>query len=420
MILGLNESQQGVARDHEAAYSIHYVREEWMEQNGRFKIIIFLLVFMGMVILFSSISVRLWGGKPEKIPVPKEWVFREEMTVAEFAMANQLPTSLLKEVFGLASKGDLQKKVSEFRISKDQILSRVSKASVLEGEHESKNWLKIIVKFVLWIFFLGLIFFLVRKRRITSGNRRWVLLSSVVLFGVIMGSDPSPMGTIKDAIALFAESGVIFPPRAIALTIFLILVLVANKFICTWGCQFGTLQDFVFRLNRDSKDRKGIFKQFKPPFIVSNTIRLVFFGVFTLVAFLWKVDMVESIDPFKIFNPGKVALWGGVFLGALSVASLFIYRPWCHFFCPFGLAGWIVEKASLFKIKVNYETCIVCEACSRVCPSTVMEAILKRERVIPDCFACATCIESCPTHSISFDSGKRDKPPAGKFEKRED
>ena len=390
-----------------------------MEQSGKLKIIIHLLIFMGMVILFSSISVRLWGGKPEKVPLPKEWVFREEMTVAEFGKANQLPNQLLKEVFGLTSKGDLQKKVSELRISKDQILSRASKASVLEGEHESKNWLKIFVKFGLWFFFLGVIFFLVRKGRITSGNRKWALLASVILFGIILGSDPSPMGTVKDAIALFASSGVVFPPRAIALTIFLILVVVANKFICTWGCQLGTLQDFVFRLNRDSKDRKGIFKQFKPSFRLSNTIRLVFFGIFVLVALLLKVDMIESIDPFKIFNPGKVALGGGVSIGALAVASLFIYRPWCHFFCPFGLVGWIVEKVSLFKIKVNYETCIACEACSRVCPSTVMEAILKRERVIPDCFSCATCIESCPTHSISFDSGKRGKPPEGKFEKRE-
>jgi polyferredoxin len=225
------------------------------------------------------------------------------------------------------------------------------------------------------------------------------------------------MGTIKDAIVLLAKSGAIFPPRAIALTLFLIFVFVANKFICTWGCQFGTLQDFIFRLNRDSKDRQGRIRQFKPPFILTNTIRVVFLAAFTLVAFLWKVDFVELIDPFKIFNPSKMILAGGIFVGVLSIASLFIYRPWCHFFCPFGLAGWIVEKVSLVKIKVNYETCIACEACAKACPSTVMNVILKRERLIPDCFSCATCIETCPTSSISFESGKRNKPPAGKFQK---
>jgi ferredoxin len=47
-----------------------------------------------------------------------------------------------------------------------------------------------------------------------------------------------------------------------------------------------------------------------------------------------------------------------------------------------------------------------------------MDAILKQDRVTPDCFACATCIESCPTDSIHFAAGKRSKPPAGKFDKK--
>jgi polyferredoxin len=388
-----------------------------MERKNMLKIAVSLLVLIALVILLSSISTKLWGEKPEKIPLRQEVVLHEGMTLSEFGKVNQLPNTLLKEAFGLVSKEDFQKRVSELGLSKDQILSRVNKVLALEREHASKNWLKILVKFVLWILFLGFVFFLLRKRRITSRNRRWVLLSGVILFGVILGSDPSPMGTIKDAIVLLAKNGVIFPPRAIALTLFLIFVFVANKFICTWGCQFGTLQDFIFRLNRDSKDRKGLLKQLKPPFILSNTIRVVFLAAFTLVVFFWKVDFVEFIDPFKTFNPGNIILAGGIFIGALSIASLFVYRPWCHFFCPFGLAGWIVEKVSLFKIRVNYESCIACEACAKACPSPVMNAILKRERVIPDCFSCATCIETCPTSSIDFVSGKRDKPPAGKFRK---
>ncbi len=69
------------------------------------------------------------------------------------------------------------------------------------------------------------------------------------------------MGTIKDAIALFGAKGVIFPPRMIALTVFLLLVVLANKFICAWGCQVGTLQDLIFRLNRNKLDTKGSLRQ---------------------------------------------------------------------------------------------------------------------------------------------------------------
>jgi polyferredoxin len=388
-------------------------------QKSKIRIVLSFVVFITLVVVLSSVSARLWGEKPEKASLRPELVFQEKMTISEFGKTNQLPNTVLKEVFGLASKEDLQKKITEFQYSQDQVVNRVNKRLALEGEHASKNWSKILVKFVLWFLFLGLVFFLMRKGRITSGNRRWALFSGVIVFGIVLGSDPSPMGTIKDAIVLFAKNGVVFPPRMIALTLFLILVFVANKFICTWGCQVGTLQDFIFRLNRDPKDRRGIFRQFKPSFFLSNTFRVVFLGAFTLIAFLWKADLIELIDPFKTFNPGRIALAGGIFIGAVSLASLFIYRPWCHFFCPFGLVGWIVEKKSLFKVKVDYDTCIACEACVRACPSTVMNVILKQNRVTPDCFSCATCIEACPTGSIGFTSGKRSKPSAKKFEKKE-
>jgi ferredoxin len=44
-----------------------------------------------------------------------------------------------------------------------------------------------------------------------------------------------------------------------------------------------------------------------------------------------------------------------------------------------------------------------------------MGAILKQNKVIPDCFSCGVCLEACPTGSISFSAGKREKPPEDKF-----
>jgi polyferredoxin len=108
---------------------------------------------------------------------------------------------------------------------------------------------------------------------------------------------------------------------------------------------------------------------------------------------------------------------GGLFIGLVLITSLFVYRPWCHFFCPFGLVGWLAEKISIFKVKVDYDKCIACGACSKACPSTVMGAILKQDRITPDCFSCGTCMEACPADAISFDCGKRPKPPQEKFEK---
>ena len=376
-----------------------------------------LIVILLIVIFTSYVSSRLWAGRPEELPGNIDITVSEDITVAEFGKKYDLDRRILKDVFNLKSPDDLKKQVADFGMSRQLLSKKLNKVLAIQAEHGSKNWIKIFLKGGLWIIFLLAVFNLLRKGKITARNRKWIYMAAVVVFGIILGSDPSPMGTVKDAIVLLGSKGVIFPPRIIAFGIFLLMVVLANKFICSWGCQVGTLQDLIFRINRDSKDRKGLFGQIKIPFIISNSIRISFFLLLIFVAFIWAVDIIEVIDPFKIFKPKVIGIAGGLFLGSVLFLSLFIYRPWCHFFCPFGLVGWLAEKISVFKIKVDYDKCISCQACSKACPSTVMDAILKQNRIIPDCFSCGTCIETCPADAISFVSGKRTKPPDGKFDK---
>lgn len=390
-----------------------------MRGSGGARAAFFWIFLAALVVLLSYGSTKIWSEKKEKQPVTKSLVLGDDMTVQQFGQKNDLPNPVLKKVFELETQADLQKKVADFGFSPKEISSRIEKAMALSAEYESKNWLKIPIKFGAWIVFLFLVFRLMRKARITPKIRKGIYLGAIAIFGVVLGSDPSPMGTVKDAIALLGAKGVIFLPRAIALSIFLLLVLVANKFICSWGCQLGTLQDLIFRLGRDREDKKAAIRQVKIPFAWTNGVRIAFSAIFTLAALAWATDIIEPIDPFKVYKPAMLGVAGGIFLGGLLLASLFVYRPWCHLFCPFGLVGWLVEKISIFKIHVNYQTCIACESCARACPSTVMNGILKQERVIPDCFACGTCIGVCPTQSIRFLSGKRNRPPVDKFKKKE-
>lgn len=391
-----------------------------MKNSNGASVAVFWILLIALVVILSYGSTKIWSEKKEKAPITKSLVMGEDMTVQQFGQKNDIPNPVLKKVFELQAQADLQKKVGEFGLSQQEISSRIEKAMALGAEYESRNWLKILIKFAAWFVFLFFVFRLMRKGRITPKIRKGIYLGAIALFGVVLGSDPSPMGTVKDAIALLGAKGVIFPPRMIALTVFLVLVLLANKFICSWGCQLGTLQDLIFRLGRDRADKKAAIRQVKIPFAWTNGIRIAFFVIFTLAAFLWVTDIIEPIDPFRVYKPTMVGIAGGTFLGGLLLASLFVYRPWCHLFCPFGLVGWLVEKISVFKIQVNYQTCIACESCARACPSTVMHGILKQENVIPDCFACGTCIEVCPTQSIHFLSGKRSRPPADKFKKKEE
>ena len=389
-----------------------------MQKPSQIKVIILFLVLIVFVVSLSIISGRLWGGKPESLPEITELTIDLDMSIQDFGQANKLSNPVLKEIFDLQTRSDLQKKVSEYG-TPEQIRAGVIKKMALAAEHGSKNWIKIVIKFILWFAYLLTVYFLFKKQKVTATIRKLSLFLSLLIFGIVMGSDPSPMGTVKDAIHLFGSAGVIFPPRMIALFVFLAMVFLANKYICAWGCQAGTLQDLVFRLNQTDKMKIIIGRQIKIPFLISNSIRISFLIVFTITVFALAVDIIDPIDPFKIYKPLYLGIAGIIFIGILLIMSLFVYRPWCHFFCPFGLAGWIVEKISRIKISVDYETCIACHKCATACPSTVMEAILKQDKkTIPDCFACYTCREVCPTSSISFSKRKRTLPPAGHFEKR--
>ena len=362
-----------------------------------------------LVIGGSLLSSGLWGEKPEKAGAAElRLVYTPGMTAAQFAEANALPGEVAAAAFN--SRGSMPYYDAD-KLPPDGLRASVERELALHNEHASKNWRKIALKFVMWFAFLGVVFTLLRRGLVTGVLRNWLYFASALLFGVALGSDPIPMGTVKDAIVLYAGSGAVFPPRLIAFGVFLLLVVLANKFICSWGCQLGVLQDLLFRFGRS-----GGLKQYKPPFSVTNTVRVLALAAVIVSAFLGS-DIIGAVDPFKIYNPVILSLWGWAFVTLLLAASLFVYRPWCHLFCPFGLAGWLAEKISVYHVTVAYDKCAACGACERACPSTVMGAILKRDRAIPDCFSCGDCLAACPHGAVSFSAERRQVPPPGKFAK---
>lgn len=374
---------------------------------NRIKVIIIFLLTITVVIFGSHFLQKfLFKEKVAAIAINEKIVINKDMTLKEFGDVNKIPKPLLNKTFDIKDESESLKKISEISISEDEIITKLKRNLTLMQEANSKDWVKIRIKFALWVLFLIAVFILTKLRVIKSKLRIILYATAVVIFGVILGSDPSPMGTIKDGVILFGQRQVLFLPRLIAFSFMLALVFVANKFICGWGCQLGTLQDFIFRINR-GKNNKGVLPQIKIPFAVSNSIRIAVFIMIVIFSVFFTFDIIDVIDPFKIFKPSVIGIVTGIFIGITLIASLFVYRPWCHFFCPFGLAGWLVEQVSIFKIRVDRALCINCNKCVVACPSNAMERILDDKKIRMDCFSCSSCIESCPVKAISFSAGEK-------------
>ena len=253
----------------------------------------------------------------------------------------------------------------------------------------------VLVKFVLWIVVVIVATILLRRHKVTSRVRLAFLIGGVLVFGFVFGSliqrdlNPNPVSSLRTLLTTVLVKRQLVLPIAAMLVILLLMVWVSNKSICGWGCQLGLLQDLIGRVPLPKR------WHWKPPFWLSNTVRVIAFV--TLIAGLVAagLDWIGIIDPFQVFS-FNFTLGIALFSGGVLVASLFVYRPWCQFLCPFGLLGWLVEQVSLLRPRINREACRECELCVKVCPTQAMADFFEGKKIHADCFACGSCIEACP------------------------
>jgi polyferredoxin len=235
-------------------------------------------------------------------------------------------------------------------------------------------------------------------KKITSKRRFLAQLLVVFLLGFILSVHFSPMHIFSCALVDFFIDGFFALKNSfINILIIVTAMIIFNKCICSWVCHFGAFQEILFFLSKR-------IKKYKLSFWLTNSIRIVCFFLILFLAVGWGLDLVCAVDPFYIFSPREMFLGSGFMSVFIVILSFFVYRPWCQLFCPFGLIGWLLEKISIFKIRVNHKKCIDCGACINACPTQTMVAILNKNKIIPDCWSCGCCLNSCPTKAITFDN----------------
>ena len=250
----------------------------------------------------------------------------------------------------------------------------------------------ILVKFALWIATIVVATLLLRRRKATSKVRLAFLIGGVLVFGFAFGLllpsglNPNPVASLRTLLTTLLVRGRLVLPVAAMLVILLAAVGVSNKSVCGWACQLGLLQDLLHRVG---------LPRWEPPLWLTNAVRVLAFVALLGGLIAAGTDWIGLIDPFRIFSlsvPWTVAL----FSAAVLAASLFIYRPWCRFLCPFGLVSWLVEQVSLLRPRIDRSACKECQLCLDACPSGAMRDFYAEARIHADCFACGACIEACP------------------------
>ncbi len=360
-----------------------------------------------VVALVSAVAIVVVGGLRQKEAAPPLLSeFTVEMSIKQIAPRLDVTSKGLARELGLPLDTGKGKPVKALGITQEKLDHAI--------EHilsHRETTLKYYIFAALAI--LGLVYLVrlgrpdgspVAERKIWYP--RWpyvaVLVLAVAICGFALGKSPNPM---ESTVKVFKSFVGLYPSVAYkvwAFVFFAVLAVVGNKLICGWICPFGALQELIYHLPILRKLKKR-----KVPFVVSNTVRCTLFIVVLLLLF----DVVGGrkgfviyhyMNPFNLFNFDIETVWVGATIVVALVVSFGFYRPFCQFVCPFGLLSWLLERVSIFRVKIDRSRCTNCGACVSVCPLDAAKDRVAGKILPADCFSCARCLNVCPTDAIHY------------------
>jgi polyferredoxin len=230
---------------------------------------------------------------------------------------------------------------------------------------------------MLGVVLIGLVAFILIWQRKLTIHRKTLLLSITIIYGGFV------LGGFPNVIFL---AGMTF--------LFLGISLIFSRIFCGYLCPLGATQELISMIRfKPALDYEREFV--KPRKIIRWILFIIFFILIFTFLFTIGVNIEYFINPlygFQIFwfPTNLLLLIPLILLIIIMVASIFVYRPFCRYICPFGALASLVGRLSPFKIRRN-ESCLNCGICEKICPT--LEGFKDSHK--GECYLCYRCIEFC-------------------------
>jgi polyferredoxin len=176
----------------------------------------------------------------------------------------------------------------------------------------------------------------------------------------------------------------------VALVITLGLTFVIGRAVCGYGCPVGALQELLYDVPTGKKGKNKLIVPTKITFFVRLGVLVLIIGL--ILAF--DLNLINIIAPYQFWRL-EIVIPGVFIISTFFVASIFVYRPFCRLFCPYGAVAAPVAKFSRFKLEKG-DLCSECGLCDMKCPTGEMS-----ERY-GECYLCGRCLRTCNVDAVGF------------------
>lgn len=196
-----------------------------------------------------------------------------------------------------------------------------------------------------------------------------------------------------------------------------------GRLVCGFLCVFGLIQDLLFKIPAPkfklSKSVDSKLRYLKYLVLIVMVIALPMFltNKFGMAPpyfckYLCPAGTIEAAFPLIAKNPFLRETIGNIFFIKLSIlivfiiSSIFIYRPFCKYFCPLGAIYGLFNKLGIFRLEFEESKCTDCGLCEKSCK---MDIDVRSNLNSAECIRCGACIKACNYGALNSLVGKATK-----------
>ncbi len=174
--------------------------------------------------------------------------------------------------------------------------------------------------------------------------------------------------------------------------ILLLSTVLGGAFFCGWLCPFGTAQEIISKIGN-----KLHIKKLRVPKKIHKYLIFLRYGISAsaIIGFAFFTPFDARIALLDILHGSKIAIISYVSFFLFLISALFIQRPFCNYFCPYGANFGLRSIARIFTIRRHEDLCINCKICDKTCPMHINISEHGDVRSL-QCISCMACVSNCP------------------------